>query len=196
MNGKILSIRTKGKSTILVEITVLLHDNKVKYVVSEGTYRKIGCPLSGEIINGDSLEALSCEDEERRALIKALSILSYADNNMRRLYSKLITHGFSKDVAKKTVEECVRLGYIDEERQLERLITKYSEELLGPKKIMAKLAQKSYSPAEISRMIRLLEDAGKLDFKKTRATLLKTKLTDGASYDEMRKLLHKYGYTK
>ncbi len=196
MNGKIVSIRTKGKSTILVELTLLIDDNKVKYTVSEGTYRKVGCPLSDEIIDGDSLDMLAGEDEERRALMKALSILAYTDNNKRRLYTKLINRGFSKKVANATVLECVRLGYIDEERQLERLILKYSEELWGPKKIMAKLVAKSYSASEISKMIKALEDCGKIDFKKSRAILLEAKLPEGASYEETRKLLYKYGYIK
>ena len=61
---------------------------------------------------------------------------------------------------------------------------------------MAKLAAKSYSASEISKMIKELEDCEKIDFKKSRAILLETKLPEGASYEETRKLLHKYGYIK
>lgn len=196
MSGRIVSVQTKEKVKTLVEITLLSDGEKTKYTVSEGTYRKIGCPLSGEIIDGDSLEILSREDEERRALIKALSILSYADNNEHRLYTKLISHGFGKDAARAAVEECVRLGYIDEDRQLERYILKYHEELLGPKKIMAKLISRSYSASQISKMIRALEEEEKLDFTKAKKHLLATKLPEDASYEEKRKLLHKYGYIK
>ena len=196
MGGKILSIRTKGKTTVLVELTILLDGEKTKYTINEGTYRKIGCPLSGEIIDGDSFDVLSREDEERRALIKALAILAYADNSKRRLFSKLVTHGFSREIAKSTVEECVRLGYINEEGQLERFILKYCDELLGPKKIIAKLAARSYSPAQISKIIKTLEAQGKIDFTQSRERLLAEKLPDGASYEERIKLLYKYGYTR
>ena len=196
MSGKILSIRTKGKSVTLIELTVLIGEKKEKYTISEGTYRKIGCPLSGEYIEDDSFDSVFREDEERRAMMKALAILGYADNNERRLYAKLIGHGFSKSAASFAVEECVRLGYIDEKRQLERLILKYHEELLGPGKIAAKLAAKSYSSSEISKMMRKLEDEEKLDFQKTRKLLLDTKLKEGATYEETRKLLYKYGYIK
>lgn len=196
MSGKILSIRTKGKATSLVELTVICDGEKTKYTISEGTYRKIGCPLSGEIIDGDSFDTLSREDEERRALIKALSILAYADNSQKRLFSKLVNHGFSRDVARSTVEECIRLGYINEDGQLERFILKYCEELFGPKKIMAKLATRGYSPSNISNMIRTLEAQGKIDFTETKRRLLSEKLPSDASYEERLKLLFKYGYAK
>ena len=198
VNGTVISIRTKGKNTTLVELSVLLDGEceKTKYTVSEGTYRKIGCPLSGDIIDGDSFDALEKDDGERRALMKALSILAYADNNERKLYTKLINHGFSRNYARFAVEECVRLGYIDEQRQLERLIVKYSGELLGPRKIMAKLVSRSYTPQQVSKMIRSLEEQEKIDFSKSKRILLETKLEEDASYEEKRKLLHKYGYIK
>ena len=45
-------------------------------------------------------------------------------------------------------------------------------------------------------MIRALEEEEKLDFTKTKKHLLATKLPEDASYEEKRKLLHKYGYIK
>ena len=179
-----------------MELTVLRGEEKTKYTVNEGTYRKIGAPLSGETIDGDSLDTLSKADGERRALIKALSILAYADNSERRLFSKLISHGFSREISEATVAECVRLGYINEEGQLNRYILKYCEELLGPKKILAKLASRGYSPSQISRAIKALEVRGEIDFTQSRRALLEKKLPPDASYEERRKLLFKYGYTK
>lgn len=196
MDGKLLSIRAKGKAGTLVELTILSGTEKTKYTISEGTYRRIGCPLSGEIIDGDSFDTLSKEDEERRALIKALAILAYADNSRQRLFTKLVNHGFSRDIARSTVEECVRLGYINEDAQLERFILRFSEELLGPKKIIAKLASRGYSPAQISKAIRVLEMQEKIDFTQSKKRLLSEKLPEGASYEERLKLLYKYGYTK
>jgi SOS response regulatory protein OraA/RecX len=108
----------------------------------------------------------------------------------------VVRHGFSRDIASSTVEECVRLGYINEDAQLERFILRYYEQLLGPKKIIAKLASRSYSAAQISKAIRSLEAQEKIDFAQSKKRLIREKLDEGASYEERLKLLYKYGYTK
>ena len=88
MDGKILSVRTKGEKTSLVVIDVTIGGERKKYTVNEGTYRAIGCPLSGDLADADALASLERADAERRAMVKALNILSYADNNERMLLSK------------------------------------------------------------------------------------------------------------
>ncbi|MBQ9070082.1 MAG: RecX family transcriptional regulator [Clostridia bacterium] len=196
MGNKVLSVRTKEKKTPLVVIDLLVGEEHKKYTVSEGTYREIGCPLSGEEIDASSLDAIAREDEERRALAKALRLLSYTDNSERQLKQKLIMASFSKFSAEAAVKECVRLGYINEERQLERLVLSYATSLFGPRKIMAKLIARSYSTEQIIKAITSLEDDGKIDFKKSKEALIRTKLPENADYQEKRKLLYKYGYSK
>ena len=196
MSCKILSVGSKEGKTPLVVITALTDDKKQKYVISEGTYREIGCPLSGEEINDEDLYTLVFEDEKRRALQKSLNILTFADNNKRSLSQKLIRAGFSRDAIDYAVSECVMRGYVDEERQAERLVLKYASELLGPYKITAKLVAKYYPSSMVTRAMRRLEEKGELDFKKNRAELLAAKLGEDASYDEKMKLLYKYGYLR
>ena len=196
MTCKILSVGAKEGKTPLVVITALTDKKKTKYIINEGTYREIGCPLSGESIDENKLYVLASEDEKRRALLKSLNILSYADNNKRNLFSKLFRAGFSKDAIEYAVRECVALGYIDERRQVERLVLKHASELLGPHKIKAKLAARSYSPALISKTIRELEMLGEIDFTKNREKLISSKLSESASYEEKMKLLFKYGYIR
>ena len=191
---KILSVRTKEKGSPLVILTAEEEGKKIKYTITEGTYRKIGCPLSGEIVDEDSIAIITKEDEERRALAKALSLLGYTDNNERQLLRKLVLSGFSREAARYAIEECVRLGYIDEEKQLERLVLKYYGELLGPKKIMAKLISKLYTRGAISRAIQDLTERGEIDFRESKKALLRDKLPEGASYEEKYKLLSRYGY--
>ncbi len=196
MDAKIISIRTSEKASPLVIIEVSDEKEKHKYKISERTYREIGCPLSGEYIGEEALFIISSEDESRRALQKSLSLLSYADNNEKTLYLKLIRAGFSKEAAKGAVEECVRLGYIDEERQIERFILRASQELIGPYKISAKLLSKGYSSRQIFAFISKLEEEGKIDFAESKQRLMEEKLKGCSSPDEKRKLLHKYGYIK
>lgn len=196
MKCKILSVGAKEGKTPLVVITALSDEKKQKYIITEGTYREIGCPLSGEEIDGDSLYTLKAEDEKKRALQKALNTLSYADNNKKALYVKLLRAGFSKDAAEYAITDCVMRGYIDEQRQVERLVMKLYSELAGPHKIRAKLIAKQYSISLINKTIYSLEEKGEIDFKENKNTLLQTKLSNDASYDEKMKLLYKYGYLK
>lgn len=196
MKSRILSVGAKEGKTPLVIITALTDEKKQRYVISEGTYREIGCPLSGEEIDGERFSILSSEDEKRRALAKSLNVLSYADNNKRALTGKLMRAGFSRDAIEYAVTECVMRGYIDEQRQSERLVMKHYAELLGPYKIKAKLTARLYSPALISKTIHALEERGEIDFKENRARLVREKLGEDASYDDKMKLLYKYGYIR
>ena len=193
MNREILSVRQKGAKATLVVIR-LSGEPDVTYTVSEGTYRRIGCPLSGDIIDSEGLEIIEKEDGERAALARALKILSFGDNSERRLYSKLSAAKIPQKYAHFAVEECVRLGYLDEERQLERAVLLLSEELLGPKKIAARLTARGYGMKKIKDTLNRLSYSGKLDFKKMRAALISKKLGEDAEAEEKRKLLYRYGY--
>lgn len=196
MEGKILSVRTKEKKSTLIVIEIEADGKSKKYTVSEGTYRKVGCPLSGEIIDGEALFAVERDDEQRRAMAKALSLLSYADNNEKTLYTKLLRAGFGKETAKFATEECVRLGYVDERRQIERIILRSAAELIGPYKIITRLLTKGYSRALSFEILEELRQSGEIDFASMRDALLQSKLPEGATPLEKRKLLHRYGYTK
>ena len=190
---KILSVGAKEGKTPLVIITALNGEKKQKYTITEGTYREIGCPLSDELIDADSLELLEREHRRRCAMKKALNILAYADNNSKNLYRKLLTAGFSREEASITVKECIRLGYIDEERQLERLIIGlWERDLLGPARIYAKLCSKGYNPPQVSAVMGRLRQAGEIDFGKSRRALIEKKHPE--TFEERQKILYKYGY--
>ena len=77
--AKIISIKSKGKSVPVVELTCDVSGERIKYNITEGTYREIGCPLSGEEIDSGALECIEREDEQRRAVAKALSLIGGDD---------------------------------------------------------------------------------------------------------------------
>ena len=196
MSASVISVKTKENNASVVTIWVTSDAERKKYTVSEGTYREIGCPLSGDTLDEDRLALLSAADGMRRALAKALSLLSYADNGEAAIFRKLRRAGFSDAEATFAKEECVRLGYINEERQIECAILSSFSRLEGPYKIMRRLIGRGYAAKKVLNIIHALEDSGKINYKSAKQALLRDKLPDGSTDDEKRKLLQRYGYIK
>ena len=172
-----------------VTVGVRLSDAEKKYTVPEGA---VSLCRGYELSEEEHLELVRL-DEERRALDRAASLLAASDKSRAILRARLISLGFSREVADMTVAECVRLGYLNEERQLERLILREAEgSLRGPKYIMRKLAAKGYRTEEIRRTISALTERGDIDFKALFARLAEKRgITDR---EELLALAYKYGY--
>ena len=166
------------------------------YTVSESAYSEIGSPNPPCEVDFGMLELICNADECYRAKSLALKLLSYADNNERTLTTKLVSRGIKRDVAHDTVAEMVRLGYVDEKRQLERLILKEANgSLAGPKKLVPKLMAKGYSRSDIDSVMYRLCENGEIDFQKNREDLIAKKVTRGATEEEIRAILYKNGYS-
>ena len=187
---KIKSIKTsnvKGYLKLLVDTG----DGDLCFVLSSSQYEALGSPASSCEISEDDFRILSKSDEYNRAKKRALNILAFGDNSERELILKLKRAKISHGVAEKIVAEMKQLGYINEERQLLRLVeceanTKHH----GAKKIVARLVPKGYSTEKIKSAIRELEHCGKIDFAET-----KRKLLDGVFDEaERRKILYKNGF--
>ena len=185
-----------GKSQGYLTVVVTDGEERKTFTVSERDYLESGSPRPGDYLDGDMLAALSHSDEVYRARLHALRILSYADNNERTLVRKLVSRGISHSLATEVAHEMVGRGYIDEERQLERLIiTEANRNLIGPHRIKAKLTAKGYRGSDIDGIIEQLCDSGEIDFDRSRRLLIEKKLTRGATDDEIKKLLYKNGYS-
>ena len=166
------------------------------YTVSESAYSEIGSPYPPCEIDGGMLESICFADECYRAKSIALRLLSYADNNERSLITKLVSRGIGREVARDTVAEMIKLGYVNEKRQLERLILKEANgSLAGPKKLIPKLMAKGYSRADIDSVIDMLFEAGEIDFQKNKEELIAKKVTRGATEEEISAILYKNGYS-
>lgn len=200
MDSCVVSIRSKtsrdGKKTALI-LTVEKNGERIKYTINEGTYRKIGCPLSGNILSSDDLEYLEERDAHARATARALKILSYADNSEASLKRKLIGAGFGRELSQSVTEEMAAMGYINERDQLDRaIISLANRELLGRYRITARLVGRGYSAKSISERISALSERGDIDFHKSFEQLKSKKLHDAETEEEKIKLLYRYGYRK
>ena len=166
----------------------------LRFTVSAAAYASVGRPAVGEELTEHAFAELSYADELYRAEKKALSLLSFADNNERNLCMKLCRAGFSREVARSVCERMVSLGYVDERRQLERLVQRAANEsLLSERRIVEKLCAKGYSRSLVAEVIEELVASGEIDFEENRARLLQG-LSPDASDEEAKKLLFKYGY--
>ena len=191
--AKIIYIKESKTKGYLV-IGVKDGEEKTPLTVNAATYSDVGAPSLGEELSADTLDTLTRENQKFLALKKALYLLSFSDNSERNLRYKLMRAGYSRDVVDFAVSEVLRLGYINEARQLERLIlTEANSKLFGPMKIISRLVGKGYSPSDVRAAIEALRDSGEVDFDTNRMRLLE-KLPDGYTDEDMYKLLYKYGY--
>ena len=192
--AKISYIRTSKDGTLLL-LGIVGEGESARYTISDAVYDSIGRPAPHTLLGERELSVIKYADELYRAEKKALSLLSYADNNERTLRAKLIRAGFSREIADEICEKMVSLGYINESRQLERLILNEANyKLRGPLKIMPYLAAKGYATADIRRVMQDLSERGELDFQKNAERLIEKKLPDDATDEEKKNLLFRNGY--
>lgn len=179
----------------VVILRVLCGGELVSYYLRGRNYRELGEPVVGEVLD-HVIDGIIRADEEYRAEKKALSLLSYADNNQATMYRKLVLAGFAKDISKEVTEEMVRLGYINEREQVERLVkTAANTKLLGRAVIIPKLCAKGYSPSLVREVLDTLIAMGEISFSDNKKRLIETKLGDSPDMEEVKKLLYKYGYS-
>ena len=176
-------------------IAVLENGENHRYTVRNSVYEELGMPQKGSELDDGAIETLAIADEYYRAKRAALSILSYGDNNEKTLHTKLRTRGISDEVSTDIVHEMVSLGYIDERRQLERLITEEANRKhRGPRKILPHLMSKGYRSSDIKSVLSSLCDSGEINFEENKERLLDKHLGDSRDTEAVKKLLYKNGY--
>ena len=176
-------------------IGIVSGEEREKLYISRTEYARCGSPERGEEIDEDTYYRMARFDEYHKAKKKALSILTYGDNNRKNLIRKLRVAGFAPDLAEMICREMVSLGYINERDQLERLIlSEANDKLQGPNKIFAKLIDKGYTSPDIREVMNQLVERGEINFKNNAYRLIEKKLTKGATAEEKKTLLYKNGY--
>ncbi len=176
-----------------ISIGLVTDGKRECYTVTNTLYGEIGSPIKGDGLDGDTLKVLIEDDERFRALRRALSLLSYADNSERTLTLKLLRAGFSRSAVRFAVEDCVAHGYINEREQLMRLVSVLANsKLRGPMYIKQSLMGKGYSAQDIDAAIHGLCEKGEIDFKESLHRLAEKM---GANDPEARRALaYKYGF--
>lgn len=184
-----------GPSEGSLFVGIVDEGEREKLFISRTEYARCGAPEKGDILDEDTYYRMARYDMYHKAKKKALSILSYADNNQKNLIRKLRVAGYPKDLSELVCREMVGLGYIDEREQLRRLIlAEANEKLQGPNKILAKLIDKGYSASDVREIMQNFIDEGEINFRNNAYRLIEKKLEKGATADEKKTLLYKNGY--
>ena len=187
-------IREQNNSHLL-SLGIFEGEETVCYTVNAATFEAVGSPLRGSELDYEQLSAIKYTDKLIRARKKALSILAFADNNCRTLTVKLGRAGFDREITSTVVDEMLEHGYINEERQLERLIlSEANVKLRGAGKLVPALVAKGYSSSDVRMVLTRLVEDGEIDFKKNAKKLIEKKLPPDADSEEKKKLLFKNGY--
>ncbi len=176
-----------------ISIGLVIDGKRECYTVTGEVYSNIGSPIKGDGLDSDTVKVIAEDDERFRALRRALSLLSYADNSERTLTLKLLRAGFSRSAVRFAVEDCVAHGYINEREQLMRLVSVLANsKLRGPMYIKQSLMGKGYSAQDIDTAIHGLCESGEIDFK--RSFQLLAEKTGTSDPEARRALAYKYGY--
>ncbi len=192
---KIVTIKpadTKGYLTL----GCLKDEEKIRLTVDEETYLQIGEPRRSDVLEGENEKAALTASERYGTMLCALRILSFADNSEGALCRKLCEKGYSKTTARETAQEMVRLGYLDEKRQLQTIVkTLANGKLYGPKKIFAYALNKGYRSENVKAVLRELTENKTVDFKENLSILIE-KRGKGETLppDEYGKIKYRYGY--
>lgn len=183
----------EGSAKGRVTIGLSLDGECRAYSVTIATYSAIGAPGRYSDISERDVDAIVAEDERYRAMKRAVSLLAASDKSAYTVKTRLRQAGFSYESAEAAVEECMARGYIDEGRQLRRLIEREANDSLrGKYYIKKKLLARGYRSADIDRAMRCLVEDGELDFSANFERLSEKK----CAFDEesRRQLAYKYGY--
>ena len=161
--------------------------------VRESTYTSFGSPERGSYVTDETLDALRYDDELLRAYKKAVGMLADSDKSRYEMAQKLRYLGYSKEIIDTVLGKCEEYGYLDEDRQLERLIERETNrKLRGRYYVKRKLMAKGYRSSAIDRITDLLVERGDIDFDANFKHLAQKKGADDEN--AIMTLKYKYGY--
>ena len=183
-----------GAYTVTLSIPAACGEREQAYRVSPERYAEAGFPEENDILEGEVLYELIREEEEKRALERAVRILASGDNTALLLERKLRERGFDGRAAKSAVEKLIEGGYLREEDMLLRQFAVFKKRLWGPAKYMPALLSKGFSRELIERVRERASEEGVYDAETVKEELFERFSPSGVA--EERALLYKYGFKR
>lgn len=128
------------------------------YLVKRHTVKSLGIH-EGDTVDGEIVKVLFEDAELGRAEARMVRILSYSDHSCQALVRKLVSYGFSKEIAERAAERAVELGYIKETEQAIRCADYYiRRKYWGKKRIAMELMSHGYAREAIVEAVSSIDD--------------------------------------
>ena len=169
---------------------------KRTFVISAKQYLELGI-AKGEC-STEVFESVSCASDVWMAIRKGISLLSYGTCSEKALLMKLVSKGFSKEIALEAAQEIMCMGLINPDGDALRHAQKQAQKLWGKKRIISSLYEKGYSAQSVASAMQALEDEG-IDYVSSCKKLIRKKYgtvpNDPKERQKLTAALQRYGYT-
>ena len=160
MTIEILSLvaRAEGEIAVTFEMRNGEHSQRETFLVSTRLVADLRL-RTGECDTA-CYDAVSRGSEVGAAVKKGLYLLGYGSCSERILVRKLVSKGFSQQIAHEAVSEIERRGYLNEDADALREAQRCVAKRWGQRRIAAALMSKGFAQESIQRALYTLEDQG------------------------------------
>jgi regulatory protein len=93
------------------------------------------------------------QEPDKKCLDAALRLLTSRDHSCAELAQKLKQRGFGTQDTKQAIDECIRFGYLDDERFSLTFLRQLVRKGYGPKQIQQRMRSKGISDATIAEVL-------------------------------------------
>ncbi len=185
-----------GNAGVSVTVCPIGSEESETYLVERKLVRSLGL-AQGVGLTPDTVARLADEAELCRAEARTVRILSYSDHSVNALVRKLISYGFSEDIARRSAQSAVEKGYINEEEQAARCADYFlRHKYWGKKRIAMELISRGYGRSAVNDAIMSVDDSL---FMATVEKLIEKKYPEPpsgkAERDKMCSALSRMGYS-
>ncbi len=165
-------------------------DDDADFSISFGDYlSRKSLYVPGTVLEGELLEMTLYLQQKSLALKKALKTLSYSSKTAKALMRVLKDAGFDEDIAKQTVLNLKKDGYIDEKDYCRRCTEIYVKKGYGPARIRCELMKKGFT----QRMIDYTLERDNTDFFDSLCEQMKKK-SGKTDYGSIYRYFYSRGY--
>lgn len=145
------------------------------FLLKRKTVKELGIE-NGLEISDTTVGVIEEAAELGRAEARMVRILSYSDHSVNLLVRKLVSHGFSQEIAERAAQNAVDQGYIKEDEQAKNCAEYFlRHKYWGKKRIAMELVARGYNREAITGAI---EELGDEPFQATLVRIIEKKFPE------------------
>lgn len=161
MKIEIISVSAMSEGAEMLLSLVISNDEgkreRKKILLFTEQYLELGL-RRGSVIDEDTFERLEAMSKLCVAMRKGSDLLSYSASSRTRLAKRLRSKGIDKESAAAAAERLGEMGLINEEHDVQRLVSSCLKKFWGKKKIYRELCAKGYEKEIVSRELSTIGD--------------------------------------